>query len=725
MLEPLKIGWYILGLALIFSACDLEPSNSFAPISVEYPTAIRDTSHEDAYFGLRVKDPYHWMENPASDSSRQWIQSQRSLTNDYLSQISLKPGITNRLRQLWEYVQASSPFMLGDSLAQFIQSEYGRQPVLYRLREDNAPGRLLFDPNRMPEYSDVVFTNWAFARSGRYGAVVVKEAGGQMQSIIVVDFRSGKVLNDEVLGVKDCRIAWYRNGFFYSKYEDLENSGAGLDADYFHQVYYHELGTSTAEDDLVFADRSQPMQVVVPMVTEGESHLLLKINGTEIGNQILIKSLGSRNAAFEYLVEGNGADYDYVGKQGNYLLLLTNDQASNKELVRIRLGRSANNQREVVIPEAESVLQSVLLEEDYLIAVYYNEGSSMIRVFDERGNNPKEVKLPQPGSVSELRADAKNGKAYFSFSSFLSAPTIYELDLESGGLNTFMSSYTAFNTNDYQVRKVRFRSFDGEGIPMYLLHKRGLELTANTPALLLGNGSKYYALGPKYNLTGLQLVPFFLESNGVVAIPFIRGTPDMGKFWYELGIQDQRQKAFDDYQAAATYLLEQGYTSIEKLAAYGQGPVGGLLVAGCWVQRPDLFGTVVGREGIYDLLKYHQFTTAWKYADELGITEQQEDFDPLWAIDPRRNAISTEYPPALLVASTSNVEIAPLHTYKLTAEMQARQQAGKPIIMRLNNNFMDRTMRPNTASIEEGGDILSFIFYQLKHDPFAEMAPVQ
>jgi prolyl oligopeptidase len=172
-------------------------------------------------------------------------------------------------------------------------------------------------------------------------------------------------------------------------------------------------------------------------------------------------------------------------------------------------------------------------------------------------------------------------------------------------------------------------------------------------------------------------------------------------------------------------LLEQGYTSIEKLAAYGQGPVGGLLVACCWVQRPDLFGTVVGREGIYDLLKYHQFTTAWKYADELGITEQQEDFDPLWAIDPRRNAISTEYPPALLVASTSNVEIAPLHTYKLTAEMQARQQAGKPIIMRLNNNFMDRTMRPNTASIEEGGDILSFIFYQLKHDPFAEMAPVQ
>ncbi len=724
MLGPLKIEWYFLLLIVICLGCEVQTGDPFVKIPVEYPSSMRDTSYEDAYFGLRVKDPYHWMENPSSNLTREWIQTQRTLTNNFLSQVSFRPAISSRLTQFWEYVQTSSPFMLGDSLAQFIQSEYSRQPVLYRLQEDNAPGRLLFDPNRLPEYSDVVFSNWAFSRDGRYGSAVVEEAGGQMHSIIVVDLRSARVMQDEILGVKDSEIAWYRNGFFYSKYEEVENAGTGLEADYFHQVYFHQLGTSAANDDLVFADRRNPMQLVWPIVTEDESYLLLKVKGIDRGNQIFIKNLQSRNAGFEYLVEGKEADYSYVGKQGNQLLLLTNDQASNNELVRVRMGRS-NNQREVVIPEAASVLQSILLEAGYLIGVYNNEGAAHIKIFDDQGNNPKEVKLPQPGSVSDLTVDAKNKKAYFTFSSFLSAPTIYQLDLESGGLNTFMSSYTAFNTNDYQVRKVRYRSFDGEAIPMYLLHKRGLELSASTPALLLGNGSKYYALEPKYNLTGLQLIPFFLESNGIVAIPFIRGTPNMGKFWYDLGIQDQRQKAFDDYQAAASYLLEEGYTSAEKLAAYGQGPVGGLLVAACLVQRPDLFGTVVSREGIFDLLKYHQFTTAWKYADELGITERQDDFDPLWAIDPRRNAISTEYPATLLVTSTSNVEVAPVHTYKLTAEMQARQLADRPVLMRLNNNFMDRSIRPQTASIQEGADILSFIFYQLQHDPFKVVEQIQ
>jgi prolyl oligopeptidase len=718
MLKPLKIEWYILCLGLTLFSCDPDAGEKFVDIPVSYPSGMRDTSHEDAYFGLRVRDPYHWMENPGSNLTRQWIQSQRELTTDYLSKIDFKPAITNRLQQLWEYVQASTPFVLGDGLAQFIQSEYSRQPVLYRLEEDNAPGAILFDPNKMPEYSDVVFSNWAFSKDGRYGAVVVEEISGQLQSVIVVDFQSGQVMEDEIIGVKDTRVAWYRDGFFYSKYEAVELAGNGLEADYFHQVYYHKLGSSVASDDLIFADRSHPMQIVWPEVTEDETMLLLKLKGVESGHQILSKSLRSSNAGFEVLVGDASSDYTYIGKQDNQVLLLTNDQASNNELVQVRLGRSSNNQREVIIPESESVLQAVELEGAYMIAVYYNEGASAIKIFDRKGNNPKEVQLPQPGSVFDLKVDEKEGVAYFTFSSFLSAPTIYQLDLKSGGLNTFMSSYTAFNTNDYQVRKVRYRSFDGENIPMYLLHKRGLEMSANTPALLLGNGSKYYSLGPKYNLTGLQLIPFFLESDGVVAIPFIRGTPDMGKFWYDLGIGTQRQKAFDDYQAAATYLLEQGYTSAQKLAAYGQGPVGGLLVAACLIQRPDLFGTVVTREGIFDLLKYHQFTTAWKYADELGITENKDDFDPLWAIDPRRNAITTEYPATLLVASTSNVEIAPLHTYKLTAELQVRQQADRPVLMRLSNNFMDRVIRPNTASIEEGADILSFIFYQMKHDPF-------
>ncbi len=726
MLKPLKIKLTLLSLFFMFFSCDpfITP-DTFASISYEYPSSMRDTSHSDQYYGMEVRDPYQWMENPSSNLTRQWIQSQRELSSNYLGQIGFRSQIANRLQQLWAYEKAGSPFPLGDGMAQFVQTDFSRQPILYRLEEDNTRGNALFDPNQHIEYRDAVFSNWSFSRDGRYGAVVVEEAGGQLQTIIVIDLSSGATLADEILGVKDSRIAWHDKGFYYSKYEELEMAGTGLEADYFHQVYYHELGSSVTNDELIFADRSAPMQRVWPSISQDGTYLILYLKGTDIGGKIYIKNLRQRNSSFENLINSDNADYLVIGRQRSQMLLLTNDQAPNGELVRMRINRSGNVQREVVLPESEAVMQMVAFDGSTLLAVYNNEGASSISISNANGNNKIDVQLPQPGSVSDLVLDEKRKQACFVFSSFLRPPTNYRVNLETGALSTLLSPYTAFNTNEYQVRKVRFRSFDGESIPMYLLHKRGLEININTPGLLISVGGEDQNLEAQYNLGSLQIIPAFLESGGVVAVPLIRGTDRMGAFWYELGIQEKRQKALDDFQAAAAYLIDQEYSSAEKLAVYGSGPIGGFMATACLVQRPDLFKVVVAKDGIYDLLKFHQFTTGWKYASELGFTENQNDFDPLWAIDPRRNAISTNYPSVLLVASTTDNEIVPLHTYKLTAEMQARQQATNPIMMRLGNDFVNTEMRPNLSSVQEGADILSFIYYQLKHEPFQADSPLQ
>ncbi len=718
MLKPLKIEWFIFLIILTIMACETDTGQTFDPIIVEYPPGVRDTSYQDSYFGMQVSDPYHWMEDPDSMLTRQWIQSQRALTLSYLSQIPFRQAIADRLEQLWDYTNASAPFPLGDSAAQWIQLDYRLQPVLYGMGKDNNRNAVLFDPNQMPEFQDAMLSKWSFSKDGRYLAMVAEEAGGQLQSIAVVDLENGSSLVDEILNVKDTRIAWYRNGFFYSKYEAPVEGGGSLEADYFHQVYYHELGRSPANDELIFADRSAPMQLALPIVDQNESYLILTLKDTSKGSRLLIKDLKNRTANFQILIDDLEDDYEYVGAVNDQVLLLTNDGAPNNELVKVRIARSGGGEREVVIPESGMVLQDVYFYGKNLLAIYNEEGAPVVMIFDSKGNNPKRVDLPQPGMVTEVVLDSRKEQAFLIFSSFLEAPKIYVVDLVSGGLDEFMSTFTAFNPNDYQVRKLNYRAFGGDNIPMYLIHKRGMEISPNTPALLVGNGSKHYTLGPRYNLTGLQLIPFFLESNGLVAIPLIRGTPNMGKFWYTMGVGTERQKSLDDFQAAASFLIEQGYTSTEKLAAYGQGPVGGLLVTACLIQRPDLFNTVIAREGIYDLLKYQNFTTAWKYADELGITENKADFDPLWAIDPRRNAITTEYPATLLVASTANAEIVPLHTYKLTAELQARQKADRPVLMRLGSNFFDRGLRPHPQAMEEGTDILSFLFYQLRHDPF-------
>lgn len=712
----------LLLIIVLLSSCNwISNRSAFPIIEINYPPNPRDTSYVSRYFNTDIKDPYHWMESTNNESTRNWIQNQRILQNNYLTEVSYKAEIKNRLIDLWEYEQFSLPIFLGDGLAQFISTDFTQHPILFEVNEYGETGKILFDPNQSLNFGNSYFVKWSFSKGGRFAAALTQEFGAPWQTIVIIDLSNAQVLDEEIIGVKNPTISWYKSGFFYTKFDEVETNSSSIAPDYFHQVLYHNLGDRVSNDEIIYADRSQPTQLITPYVTADDSYLVLKLDNARGGTLLRAKPLGRRNAYFTDLMDCGTADCDFIGKENNDLFVYTNQAAPNGQVVSINRRKIGKNEWNVFLPETDQILERILITKGYFVGLYYDGGAQNINVFNRKKELLHTIELPAPGTVEDINLDINTNTGFFSFSSVLQSPRIYSLTVGSGAMEIFKSSITDFDSNQFQVRRVNFPSFDGELIQMYLIHRKGLDLNPNVPTLLIGTSAEERF--PRYNMTGLQLIPAFLDGNGCVAIPVTRGMQRMNSYWERSGILDKRQKAFDDFQAAASFLIEQGLTSSEKLAAYGQGATGGLLVTACLTQRPDLFKVVVGREGVYDLLRYQYFSTGWRYADQIGWSSAKADFDPLWAIDPRRNAISTTYPAVMLTASLSNLEIAPIHAYKLVAELQARQLGQLPILLKLDNSAVGVTLYPATSSVNLGTDILTFMCYQLGFNPIAPQEP--
>ncbi len=725
MMYSLKKYILLIILLATVSSCDLfRSSGKFPIISTDYPIAKRDTSIRDQYYNVTVRDPYRWMENTSSEPTRQWIQEQRVAFTNYMDAVPFNDPVKTLLNRLWKFDQFTAPFRLGNGLAQFISIDPAQQPVLYQVNEFGETGRVLFNPNVSLAFDDVFFLGWYFSPGGRFAATVIQETGGLWKTIIVIDLETGQRLEDEIIGLQDTRIAWYKTGFYYTKYDENKSNGLSNAPDYFHQVYYHQLGSLARSDELIFRDLSEPTQVIEPFISNNKDYLLLHCRSARTGVRLLAKNF-NRNSVFEEILSIKEGDLNFVGELNNNFYVITNDQAPNGHLIRTAQANLGKDSWEIIIPESGDILEKVNLTNNRIVAVYYKDGAQNIKIFDLQGRLQHRLELPEPGSVDDMSMDRTAEIGYLSFSSFLQTPRIYELDVSDGAMEIYKSSFSDFAYEQYRVNKVRYPSLDGEPVAMYILRARGSTLSPQTPTLLIGSGSKHDDISPRYNPTGLQLVPAFLELGGQVAIPIIRGSGRDGSYWHKMGIRQDRQKAFDDFQAAADYLIQNGYTRSDKLAAYGQGPVAGALVAGCMIQHPDLFKVVVSREGIYDFLRYQHFNNAWKFADEIGWAENRADFNPLWAIDPRRNAISTQYPAVLLVSSITNREVAPVHAYKLAAELQVRQKGRSPVLMKLDNAVYDRMIHPAELTIDEASAILAFMLYQLEYNPFLSPENVQ
>jgi len=719
-----KTIWIVCILGILTSCRNDRAQNEgtgpdFKFIDMEYPDTRRDTSVVDDYFGVSVSDPYRWLEDDRSAPTKRWVKLQQQLTENYMGNIPYRDLIRGRLQQLWNHERFSAPQPKGDYYYYFKNNGLQNQDVLYRMESLQGPEEAVLNPNNFSKDGTAALGPTAFSSDGSLLAYQRSEAGSDWQSIYVKDLESGSMLPDTIRWVKFSEIAWFRDGFFYSRYPEPQAGEELAGKNEFHQLFYHKVGTAQQEDELIFADRRNPQRNVYAQTTDDERFLTLSVVESTSGNALYFRDLRTNELAFTPIVENFDNDFEVVGNQGNNLFLLTNHKASNNRLIRINTQRLAPQYWQEILPESEDILKSVKIAGNHLVAHYLKDAHSELRIFNLDGELEKNIKLPGYGTVNEMKVGKEGEEVFFEYTSFIQPQMIYRLVLKDFSLPTFRRPEIDFNGGDYVVKQVRYTSYDGAEVPMFIIHKKGLKLDGTNPALLYGYGGFNIAITPKFNRTRNMLFPVVLENGGVCAVPNIRGGGEFGKAWHKAGTLAQKQNVFNDFQAAAEYLISNNYTSAEKLAIHGASN-GGLLVGACLAQRPDLFGVAIPSVGVLDMLRYHQFTIGWAWATDYGRSDDPDAFNYLYEYSPLHNLKQERYPATMITTADHDDRVVPAHSFKFGATLQANQQGEAPVLVRIESSAGHGAGKPTAKRIEEGADMLSFMLYNMKENVIYE-----
>ncbi len=689
-------------------------SNSieFKKIPFSYPVTAKDTTIKDNYHDLIVADPYRWLENENSSETKKWIKAQNQTTFSYLNEIPFRDAIEERLHKIWNYERFSTPIKKGENYYFFKNDGLQNQSILYVQESLEGKAKLVLDPNTFSKDGTSSMGNFSFSNKGAYLAYEISEGGSDWRTIRIQDLNNDKTLDDELKWVKFSNIAWHKYGFYYSRYPDVLDDKALSDKNEFHQVFYHKLGTPQTDDELIFADRAHPNRGMTAHTSEDERYLIIEVWESTSGNALYIKDLSIKDSEFIPIVETFDSNFKFVDLVNNRLLILTNYKADNNRLIAISPDHPGKGFWEDILSESADKLASVDLIGGKLIANYTHNASSEIRVFDTKGNLDFEMELPQIGTVENFSGKKEEPLAFYSFTSITRPTTIYSLNLETKENNIFKQPKIDFDADAFETKQVWYESYDGTKIPMFVTYKKGLNLDNNRPTLLYGYGGFDISLTPQFNLTRLNLAPVFLENNGVFAIANIRGGGEFGKKWHKAGTKERKQNVFNDFQAAAEYLIDQKYTSSEKLAIYGRSN-GGLLVGACMTQRPDLYKVVLPAVGVLDMLRYDKFTIGRAWAADYGLSENAKEFDYLYAYSPLQNVKPAKYPATLITTADHDDRVVPAHSFKFAAALQENQKGENPVFIRVETSAGHGSGKPTSKKIEEAADILSFTFYNL------------
>ncbi|MCB0551685.1 MAG: S9 family peptidase [Phaeodactylibacter sp.] len=694
----------------------------FRDLAVRYPETFRDTSVVDDYFGTKVADPYRWLEDENSPEALRWIGQQQSLTNNYLKYIPYREAIRRRLTELWNYERYTSPIRRGEYYYMFKNDGLQNQDVLFRMAKLDSPLETVLDPNRFSSDGTVSLGEIAFSKDGSRLAYQISDAGSDWRSILVRDLSSGRNLQDTVRWVKFSQVAWSGDGFFYSRYPEPLPGEALAGSNEFHQVYYHKLGTSQSEDVLAFADRRNPKRNIYARTTDDERFLVLSVVESTSGNALYFRDLRTDDPTFVPIVEGFDHDFELIGSEENNLYILTNFKAPNKRLLRINTQQPGARYWQEVIPASEDVLQEAYFFGGKLILHYLHDAYSQLKVFSTEGKEEKTIELPGIGTVLEVSGRKDSPEAFYTFSSLIQPNTIYRLDLNSFGQSVFKQPKSAFDSDAYEVKQVRYKSYDGVEVPMFIVHKKGMKLNGNHPTLLYGYGGFDIPVLPVFNRTRFMLFPVILENGGVCAVASIRGGGEFGTAWHEAGTKHRKQNVFDDFQAAAEYLIANQYTNSTKLGIHGASN-GGLLVGACLVQRPDLYAVALPAVGVLDMLRYQKFTIGWAWADDYGLSDNEEDFNYLYAYSPLHNVTRQKYPATLITTADHDDRVVPAHSFKFGSALQANQESNAPVLIRIESSAGHGAGTPTSKRIEAGADMLSFMLYNMKEGVIYSAAP--
>ena len=677
-----------------------------------YPTARRDPQ-PDTYFGTEVPDPYRWLEDADSAETTAWVTAENEVTFAYLDQIPFRDKLRERLTQLWNYERYGVPSQEGNLLIFSKNDGLQNQAVVYALPVGQPldAAEVLLDPNQFSEEGTTALMGLHFSPDHRHLAYTTSGGGSDWQQIRLLDMQSRLPLPDTLNWVKVSGVAWAGAGFYYSAYDAPRPGEAALAGkNEFHKVYYHRLGTPQSADELVYDDPDMALGFRIADVTEDERWLCLSLtDGLSDGNRLLVRDLHDPAQAHGWTTIQPSYEFDtsVIGSLGDELLLYTNDHAPNYRVVRVDPRRPADWQE--VLPETAEKLEGISLAAGCLLATYLHDASSRVRVYSEAGAWRHDVALPAIGTAGGFGGRRDDKALYYAFTSFTYPTTIYQYNPATNVSTVFKAPTVDVQPADYETTQVFYESKDGTRVPMFITHKKGLELNGQNPTYLYAYGGFNVSLTPGFSVARM----LWLEQGGVLAIPNLRGGGEYGEAWHQAGMTPHKQNVFDDFTAAAETLFAHGYTSPAKLAIAG-GSNGGLLVGAILTQRPELCRVALPAVGVMDMLKYQKFTIGWNWAPEYGTSDDEAQFRNLLAYSPLHNLKSgTAYPATLITTADHDDRVVPAHSFKFAAELQACQAGPTPVLIRIDVNAGHGAGKSTQLQIAEWADVWSFVFYNL------------
>lgn len=692
---------------MIVSGCMPERQN------IKYPETKKDTV-VDVYFGTEVSDPYRWLEDDQSAETAAWVQAENKITFDYLSKIPFRDALKQRLETIWNYPKLGVPFKKGGRYFFFKNDGLQNQSVLYMQQNLGDEPEVLLDPNGFSADGTIALGSISPSDDGRYLAYSISRGGSDWNEIVVMDIQSREMISDTINWVKFSGISWFNNGFYYSAYDAPKAGEALSGSNQFHKIYYHTLGTSQSDDQLIFHDPNNPLRNFYAYLTEDKAFLMVAESESTSGNALYAKKTDQPDNQFVKIAEGFEFDYSVVDHLDNQLLVVTNFNAAKKQLVLIDPQQPEPENWTTILPEREDVLQSVQMVGDYIYAEYLQDANSKAYFYDYEGNLVQELVLPTLGTIAGFSGEKGDNTAFYGFTSFTFPSSVYQYNVSTDESGLYSNSEVQFDPSAYETQQVFFASKDGTKVPMFLVYKKGLELNGKNPLLLYGYGGFNISLTPSFSVSRLP----FLEQGGVFVMVNLRGGGEYGETWHEAGTKMKKQNVFDDFIGAAEYLIAEKYTSADKLAILG-GSNGGLLVGACMTQRPDLFKVAIPIVGVMDMLRYHQFTIGWAWAGDYGRSDDSKEmFEYLLGYSPLHNIQKgVDYPATLAITADHDDRVVPAHTFKFMATLQEMNSGKNPVLVRIETQAGHGAGKPTSKMIEESADMYSFIMYNLGMKP--------
>lgn len=679
---------------------------------ITYPDT-KKSQVSDNYFGTIVADPYRWLEDDNSAETGEWVKAQNKVTESYLAKIPFRKQIHNRLTTLWNYPRYGVPFHEGSNYFFFKNDGVQNQSVLYIQKSLKDQPKVFLDPNKLSAEGTMALGSYSVSKDGKYFAYAIATAGSDWNEIYVKETATGKLLTDKIEWVKFSGISWQGNGFYYSRYDQPAGGSELSSKNEYHKVYYHKLGEPQSADQLIYQNSNFPLRNYSANTTEDEKLLVLYESETTSGNSLYIKDISNPNNDFIKVADGFRYEYEMVHNEGNQIYIHTNDDAPRYRLIMISLDNPSRENWKTIIAQKDEVLQNVHVGGGRFIAQYMKDATSKATLVDLQGKVISEMELPGIGTLAGF--NSKNGEslAFYSFTSFTFPSTIYTFDTKLNKSEVLYKSELDFDANDYESKQAFYTSKDGTRVPMFIVHKKGIEMNGNNPVYLYGYGGFNVSLTPSFSASRLV----FLENGGIFVMANLRGGGEYGDEWHRAGTKLLKQNVFDDFIAAAEYLIEKKYTSPKKIAIAG-GSNGGLLVGACMTQRPDLFAVALPAVGVMDMLRFHKFTIGWAWTGDYGSSEDEEEFKHLLAYSPLHTLKpGTCYPPTLITTADHDDRVVPAHSFKFAATLQEVQSCNNPALIRIETKAGHGAGKPVSKMIEEATDIWSFTMFNLGMDP--------